>query len=181
MFYSDNGPVYTMKQMIDFIEDVKKSELPKVSKRKRGESYNLFNVPCAFDIETTSYYMNKTKCAWMYIWMFCINGISIYGRTFEEYLLLMSTLQVELGIDEYNRLVCYPSQSIKEVDDILAKYEMIAKYICVYCGRPAEYITKGYIASLCEDCWKDKHRHEKCERLLSEHEFDKTISRDGSR
>ena len=78
-------------------------------------------------------------------------------------------------------MVCYPSQSIKEVDDILAKYEMIAKYICVYCGRPAEYITKGYIASLCEDCWKDKHRHEKCERLLSEHEFDKTISRDGGR
>ena len=121
MFYSDNGPVYTMKQMIDFIEDVKKSELPKVSKRKRGESYNLFNVPCAFDIETTSYYMNKTKCAWMYIWMFGINGISIYGRTFEEYLLLMSTLQVELGIDEYNRLVCY-------VHNLGYEFQFIRKY-----------------------------------------------------
>lgn len=67
--------------------------------------------------------------------------------------------------EKYNTLRCYASQSVQEVDEILQKYEAMAKYICTVCGKPAEYETKGYIASFCKDCWENRVRHEKCERI----------------
>ena len=36
--------------------------------------------------------------------------------------------------------------------DTIAKYEELSKYICGHCGRPARYITKGWIYPLCERC-----------------------------
>lgn len=54
--------------------------------------------------------------------------------------------------EKYNRLECYHNGAPKEVDDIIAKYEMMAGYICAKCGRPATCETTGYIASFCDDC-----------------------------
>ena len=69
--------------------------------------------------------------------------------------------------EKYNRLICYHSGAPEEVDDIIQKYEVMASYICTKCGRPAIYETKGYIASFCEDCWKEIETkiHDKCELL----------------
>lgn len=36
--------------------------------------------------------------------------------------------------------------------DTIAKYEELSKYICGHCGKPARYITKGWIYPLCDDC-----------------------------
>ena len=36
--------------------------------------------------------------------------------------------------------------------DVIAKYEELSRYICGHCGKPARYITKGWIYPLCEDC-----------------------------
>lgn len=38
--------------------------------------------------------------------------------------------------------------------DTIAKYEELSKYICGHCGKPARYITKGWIYPLCKDCIK---------------------------
>ena len=51
---------------------------------KWGKVYN--NFPMSFDIETTSMYDKGKKVAFMYIWMFCVNGLVIYGRTWDEYI-----------------------------------------------------------------------------------------------
>ena len=67
--------------------------------------------------------------------------------------------------EKYNLLRCYPSKSIKEVDEILAEYENAARYICCECGASAVYEAQDYLASYCENHWKDKAIHKKCKRL----------------
>lgn len=106
MFYTDNGPFYG--NIDGFIRHVKMSGLPIIKKKHRGEWYEIYNVPCAFDTETTSYLTeDNDKVAWVYIWMFGINGISVYGRTEEEFLYLMQRLHDELDLSFYKRLYCY--------------------------------------------------------------------------
>lgn len=63
--------------------------------------------------------------------------------------------------EKYNRLEVYNSGAPDTVQEIIDKYTEMAQYICVNCGRPAEYETSGYIASYCIECFKDYVRHEK--------------------
>lgn len=72
---------------------------------RKGERF--YNIPCAFDIETTSFYRDTDgraytyeqvqrmqdsngrkakleKAAIMYVWQFGINGYTIMGRTWDE-------------------------------------------------------------------------------------------------
>ena len=42
-----------------------------------------------------------------------------------------------------------------KIIEVVSKYEELSKYICGYCGKPARYITKGWIYPLCEDCIKE--------------------------
>ena len=107
-FYVDKGPVYDETCINSFIDEIlEDGDLPLVTKRKGKKTYKLYNVPCAFDIETTSIIVNDSKTAFMYVWMFGINGISIYGRTWDTFLSLVGKLVDRLGLNEYRRLVCY--------------------------------------------------------------------------
>lgn len=107
-FYTDDGPVYEYPHVNDFIDYVvQDGDLPTCTKRKGGKVYKLINCPCAFDIETTSLLQNDDKYGFMYIWMFGINGISIYGRTWDEFIDFINQLTERLNINPYKRLVCY--------------------------------------------------------------------------
>ena len=68
--------------------------------------------------------------------------------------------------EKYNELVCFSNGAAsQEVEQILQKYRYLSRYVCTECGKPAVQETRGYIASLCEDCWKDKFKHEDCNIL----------------
>lgn len=60
---------------------------------KNNKKQVFYNIPCSFDIETTSFEMNGQKCAIMYEWTFCICGCCIYGRKWEDFLKLLNKLQ----------------------------------------------------------------------------------------
>lgn len=75
-----------------------------------------------------------------------------------DYLDKFSLLQVK---EKFNRLEVYHSGAPEGIQEIIDKYNVMAQYVCVNCGRPAEYETSGYIASYCLDCFKDFVRHEK--------------------
>ena len=62
--------------------------------------------------------------------------------------------------EKFNGLRCYSAGASEEVHKILDKYEYMASYICTNCGKPATIETTHYIASFCDDCWKDKYRHQ---------------------
>ena len=51
-----------------------------------------FNVPCAFDIETTSFYSGEDKKACMYLWQIDLNGVCFYGRTWNEFTELINRI-----------------------------------------------------------------------------------------
>ena len=47
---------------------------------------HMWNIPASFDIETTSYYSWGKKMATMYLWSLNINGSTILGRTWKEFI-----------------------------------------------------------------------------------------------
>ena len=95
-----NWSVFEYSQLEDFYRaaiETKEVNLVAVKKTK------YFNIPCAFDIETTSWtdgtYPNGSPVhlATMYIWQFGLNGQVIYGRTWEQFETLLKFLHIKLG------------------------------------------------------------------------------------
>ena len=74
---------------------------------KKGNGYYYFDVPCAFDIETSSFYIDDKKQGCMYVWQFGINGHCIVGRTWSDFLDLMENLEYYLGLNLGQRLIVY--------------------------------------------------------------------------
>ena len=79
---------------------------------KDNKSILWYNVPCSFDIETSSFYQDgivapENKRAIMYIWQFGICDLVTYGRTWDEFKTFVSVLTELLDLDEKCRLVCY--------------------------------------------------------------------------
>lgn len=72
--------------------------------RKTKKPVYYWNIPMAFDIETSSFRANDgTKLSVMYVWQFGINGKVIMGRTWDEFKELMAEL--ELFTDEARALI----------------------------------------------------------------------------
>lgn len=78
-----------------------------VNSLKKGNGYYYFDVPCAFDIETSSFYIDDKKQGCMYVWQFGINGHCIVGRTWSDFLDLMENLEYYLGLNLGQRLIVY--------------------------------------------------------------------------
>ena len=60
--------------------------------------------------------------------------------------------------EKYGMLRLYNFGCSEECMKLLDKYEKLSKEYCIYCGKKAKYITKGYILYVCEDCFK-KYSH----------------------
>lgn len=54
--------------------------------------------------------------------------------------------------EKYGSLRLYTGGGPSELDDIIGKYEELSAKTCVGCGKPAEYISIGWIAPWCGDC-----------------------------
>lgn len=78
-----------------------------VKKRSGHRSISYYNVPAAFDIETTNFYDANQKAACMYIWQFGICGRCVYGRTWPQLIDLLEALQEKLELSEEKRLAVY--------------------------------------------------------------------------
>ena len=76
---------------------------------KRKQKIEYYNIPCAFDIETSSFYdEHGEKAGCMYIWMFSIDDHIIIGRTWDEFIMLLDKLHDKLSLhNNYRRLVCF--------------------------------------------------------------------------
>ena len=51
-----------------------------------------------------------------------------------------------------NSLRWYDTGGNRQVQKVIAKYEYISYRTCIECGRPAEYVTNGWIEPYCERC-----------------------------
>ena len=60
--------------------------------KQRNKEY-LWNVPAAFDIETSSFYIANEKRACMYVWQMAIDDIIIIGRAWPEFVRLINIIE----------------------------------------------------------------------------------------
>lgn len=106
--------------------------------KKRGISY--LELPCAFDIETTNIYQRDISgniCkeprpyAFMYHWQFCLQDQVCFGRTWEEFQLLIDTLIERMNLSYNNRLVIY-------VHNLPFEYQFMRKFL---------HITDGFFTA----------------------------------
>jgi hypothetical protein len=54
--------------------------------------------------------------------------------------------------EKYGGLRIYCNGASEEMYKLFAKYERISEVTCIECGKPARYISNGYICPYCEDC-----------------------------
>ena len=105
--FSNWGKIFEPSEINAVIDDrLKESRIIKTNKK-----IEYFNVPCSFDIETTSFFRStggeQEKAAIMYEWTLGLNGAVIIGRTWEEFLFVVNTLIERLDLWDYKRLIIY--------------------------------------------------------------------------
>ena len=69
-----------------------------------------YNIPCSFDIETSSFYdkfQNSEKRAIMYEWTLCLDGYVIIGREKNEFIDVINKIVLGLELWEKRRLIIY--------------------------------------------------------------------------
>lgn len=76
---------------------------------KTNKKIEYINIPCSFDIETTSTYIDDEKVAYMYIYMLGINDENniLIGRTWEEFKNHCKQLKDYFNLSDTRRLVIY--------------------------------------------------------------------------
>jgi rubrerythrin len=63
--------------------------------------------------------------------------------------------------EKYGGLRWYDNWSTNEICKVLDKYEELSYTTCIVCGKPAKYLSKGWICPFCEDCIDEpKERYE---------------------
>lgn len=102
--YDSEFEYYKPEQIELVLSKVVNRATDKITYRKK----QFYNIPCAFDIETTSTYdENGEKIAFMYIWVLNINGTSIIGRTWDEFETCINTIHNKLYTNEERIFVIY--------------------------------------------------------------------------
>lgn len=110
--YNLNGKVYNFP---DGVKDFLDEAFTYATLVKKGKRLLYYNIPASFDIETSSFYAEKSdgkhtdyvKQATMYIWQFGINGHAIYGRTWYEFGMFIEHLVNYAKLNSNCRLVVY--------------------------------------------------------------------------
>lgn len=109
-----------------------------ISRKKKGAKY--YELACAFDIETSSWYEIGEKRACMYIWQFGINGHVCIGRTWQEFMKLYRAICDALSLCESLRLVCYCHNLSYEFQWIRKRFEWL-KVFAIRSRTPVYAVT----------------------------------------
>lgn len=72
---------------------------------KTSKGIEYVNVPCSFDIETTSFKVGEDKRACMYAYVLGINGNFIFGRTWRGFVNRLRAISKRLHLDPKSRLL----------------------------------------------------------------------------
>lgn len=91
----------------EYIHVISEQLYERVYKKEKKSGYYVYNVPCSFDIETSSFYVDDVKQVCMYVWQFNLNGLICIGRTWDDFIRMLGLLQKVLFLSEKNRLCCY--------------------------------------------------------------------------
>lgn len=146
--FNTHSPISSPGDIIRVL-DLSVNDSMMVSKQENKETIKLYNVPVAFDIETTSFYLNDdTKAATMYEWTFGINGNVIIGRTWDEFFNMLDAVVQHLNLSLNKRLVVYVHNLSFEFQ-FIRKWFKWAKVFAVDTRKPVYAITENGIEFRC--------------------------------
>lgn len=164
--FKTDSEIYTPEQ----IEKVLKISVNDSMTMGNNKGIYYFNIPCAFDIETTSFYVdengqvidyaekarrlkidphyNPEKRAIMYIWQFGINGNVIVGRTWEQFFTMLDKIAYLLRLDEKRRLMVFVHNLAYEFQ-FMCKWVEWFKVFSIDTRKPIYAITSNFIEFRC--------------------------------
>ena len=64
--------------------------------------------------------------------------------------------------EKYGRLEVYCIGYNDEINKVISKYSKLSEKTCIRCGKPATWISKGWISPYCDNCVPDKINAIKC-------------------
>ena len=118
-------------------------------KKKKVEYYN---IPCSFDIETSSFYRDKgeeqEKVAIMYEWTLCLNGYVIIGRTWEQFNYVYYKIVNYFGLYEDLRLIIYVHNLSFEFQFMRKRFDWL-KVFSLEKRKPIQAITMDGVEFRC--------------------------------
>ncbi len=106
------------------------------------------NVPCGFDIETTSFYENGEKRAIMYEWTLGINDHIFIGRTWDEFTETIDQISETLQLEKKRRIIIYVHNLAFEFQ-FMRKWFEWEKIFAVDERKPIYALTKTGIEFRC--------------------------------
>lgn len=110
MGYKNYDHEFTTSQLAEFIKE-SLEDIPVDTVLDGKICY--YNIPASFDIEASSFIAGTDgkgepiKHGTMYIWQLGINGSVLYGRTWEEFGIVLDELVDYLGLNTFKRLIIY--------------------------------------------------------------------------
>lgn len=99
-----NLKYYTPNQLESFVDEVGTD----FSIIRTNKKIDYYNIPCAFDIETTNFYDDEgRKVSIMYEWTLAINFVVLIGRTWRELEETLQDLVDYFQLHDKRRLIIY--------------------------------------------------------------------------
>lgn len=159
-----NQPYITADQ-VDKLREILR-EIKEKGSYKNTKKVRYYNIPCAFDIETTSVFRSPEgkiisakqwaqmevrhrwdKIAFMYIWQLGIDGRCIIGRTWEEYEKVLEIIQDELNLYDDQRIIIYVHNLSHEFQYLKKRFE----WDHIFATKPYEvlYAVSGGVEYRC--------------------------------
>lgn len=144
MSFSTTGPISGPSNIRNIAAELAKEKTVKVPKKAA-----YYNIPCAFDIETTSFISGRTeKQATMYAWVLGLNGHIIFGRTWNEFLYCLEVLSDVMNLSKDKRLVLYVHNLSFEFEFIGGLFEW-ENVFALREHKPVYALTSGGIEFRC--------------------------------
>lgn len=154
--YNEHGKIYTSSEIgftlqyagyndIDLIVDAITDGVKFVGNAKK---LYYANIPCAFDIESTSFDENGEKRGVMYVWQFGICGFCVLGRFWWQFDYLIKRLEKRFNLGENRRLIVYIHNLSFEFQFIRKMFQW-SKVFSIEERRPLYALTKGGIEFRC--------------------------------
>lgn len=134
-----NGFVFLEKIAKDIKEEQKHACEVLVKTKNGYDSHYVYNIPIAFDIETTN--DQKTETAYMYHWQLCFNGYVTTGRTWDEFFWLLENIKKLYSVSSYIRMKIYIHNLAYESSFLLSRLK-IEKLFAVDKRQPIYYVTE---------------------------------------
>lgn len=146
--FKTESPIYKPEDIVQVLT-MSVNDRMMVTKRENSESVKLYNVPAAFDIETTSFNLDDgSKAATMYEWTFGINGNVIIGRTWDKFFHMLDVISQCLNLSATKRLIIYVHNLSFEFQ-FMRKWLQWSKVFAIDTRKPVYAITESGIEFRC--------------------------------